>query len=159
VFHVLHGISLPVLITWDGCLYVDLAYVIFSSRFPQEWDFLRTPLYPIALKAGFWLLGKQALAAIAVSTLAGFCGVWMLGAAVRRAGSADAAAAAVVAATLYPTLVGYEHSTLTEAGTFALLALYVNALLWQPAAAASYKKPLALAGVITLGYYWRPTLL
>ena len=86
LFHLAHVPSLPLVMGYDGFLYVRLAEILGRPQFATEWDYLRTPLFPCFLKVAFWLLGRQALAAIAVSSLLGFVGVWMLSAAVRRMG-------------------------------------------------------------------------
>src|SRR5713101_2243657 len=147
-FTLLHMLSLPVLVTYDGHLYVDLADVIGSRRFPGDWDLLRTPLYPLVLKLAFWLLGKQPLAVIAVGSLLGFVGIWALGAATKEMGYPRAAAAGVIAATLYPTLVVYEHSLLTEAGTFCFVALLVRLLVWNAEQMPVHLKAAALGSLL-----------
>lgn len=155
----LHTVSLPVLVTYDGHLYVDLADVLGSNRFPADWDFLRTPLYPLGLKLAFWLLGKQPLSVIALGGLLGFLGIWSLGAAVKEMGYPRAAAAGVVSATLYPTLVAYEHCLLSETGTFFFIALIVRAIVWMPERRSWQLKTSVLTALLAGGFYFRPTFL
>src|ERR1035438_2597274 len=46
-------VSLPILVTFDGYWYARLAEVLGTSRFATEWDYLRTPVFPVLLKAAF----------------------------------------------------------------------------------------------------------
>ena len=158
-FTLLHAVSLPVLVTYDGHLYVDLADVLGSSRFPGDWDFLRTPLYPLGLKLAFWLLGKQPLSVIALGSLLGFLGIWSVGAAVKELGYPRAAAVGVVTGTLYPALVAYQHSLLTETGTFCFIALIIRAIVWRPEHRSWLVRTTVLAVLLAGGFYFRPTLL
>src|SRR5215472_7968259 len=57
----LHLISLPVAVSYDGFVYIDMADVLGSARFPQDWNIARTPLFPLYLKLSFWLFGRQPL--------------------------------------------------------------------------------------------------
>jgi len=157
VLHVLHGISLPILATYDGAEYLRLADVLGSPNFSAEWDFGRTPLYPALLKLSGWALGRQALAAQAPGLLLGFLGVWCVGASLRRLGHPVWAALGLMALSFYPTLVTYEHTILTESGSFFFLALLLNVLTWQPA--SGKLKTGALVLVLIAAYYFRPTFL
>lgn len=157
LFHLAHVLSLPLAVSYDGFWYVRLAEVLGHAEFPEKWDFLRTPLYPLSLKVAFWVLGRHALAAVAVSSLFGLLGIWALGAAVCRITSPKAAAAVVVLLTLYPDLVAYEHCLLSEAGTFFFLGLLLLALLWETPRPAV--KTALITGVVLTGYYYRPTIL
>ena len=158
LFHLAHLISLPILITYDGHLYVDLADVLGTNRFPRDWDFLRTPLFPLALKLSFWLFGKQPLAVIGLQSIFGFLGIWSLSATIKRLGHPLVAAASMVLLTLHPTVVAYEHSLLSEIGTFFFLSLTLNLLLWKPTH-SPVLKTVSLVFVLTAGYYYRPTIL
>lgn len=157
LFHLAHIMSLPVVVSYDGFWYIRLAEILGTEQFSAEWDYLRTPLFPFLLKTAFWVLGRQPLAAIAAASILGFLGIWSLADALKRAGCPRAAAATLVLLTLYPVLVGYEHCVLSESGTFFFLALLLNVLTWETA--QQYRKTAALAGVIAVGYYFRPTLL
>jgi hypothetical protein len=150
-------VSLPVLVTFDGYWYARLAEVIGTARFAKEWDYLRTPLFPILLKLSFWLFGRTPLALIALQSAMGFGGIWLLGATLRRWGRTTEAAVTVVLLSAFPTLITYEHALLTEAGTFFFLALLlyvVTAPVVRPG-----RRALELAGVLALGYYHRSSLL
>ncbi|MBI3070975.1 MAG: hypothetical protein HYY84_02505 [Deltaproteobacteria bacterium] len=156
---ILHAVSVPVVITWDGQQYIDYADVLFSSRFPEDFDFFRVPLYPLALKIAFFVLGKNAMAVIATGSVFGFLGVWLLGSAIRQLGHPVLAAMCIVGLSFFPALIGYEHSALTEAGTFMFLALLVRVLLWSPAKASATRKTAMLVLVIAGGYYFRQSIL
>jgi 4-amino-4-deoxy-L-arabinose transferase-like glycosyltransferase len=154
---VIHAVSLPILVTFDGYWYARLAEALGTPRFSGEWDYLRTPLFPALLKCSFWLLGRRALTVIAVQTALGFAGICLLGAALRRLGRTIEAALAIVLLSVFPTLIAYEHALLTETGTFFFLALalYVGT---APARRPAWRTA-GLIVVIALGYYERSTLL
>ncbi len=160
VFNVLHLVSLPIEISYDGLGYIDMADVLFSGRFPQDWLPNRAPLFPLTLKIAFWAIGRQAQTAALVSSALGLAGILALGDAVRRIAGRAAASSVIVFVCLYPTLVVYQHSVLTEAGTFFFLALLVNIAV-RPAASrrAMWGRALALIAVSSLGFYWRQNIL
>jgi hypothetical protein len=151
------AISLPILVTFDGYWYAKLAEIVGTARFAAEWDYLRTPLFPILLKLSFWLFGRQPLGVIALQSAFGFGGICLLGATVKRLGRPVEAAIVVLLLSLFPTLVTYEHALLTEAGTFFFLSL----LLYVMTAPVSnpHRRVAELAGVLALGYYHRSSLL
>jgi Dolichyl-phosphate-mannose-protein mannosyltransferase len=157
VLCIAQAISLPLLVTTDGYWYAKLAEVFGTARFAAEWDYLRTPLFPILLKLSFWLFGRQPLAVCALQSAFGFGGIWLLGATLRRLGRPVEAAIVVLLLSFFPTLVTYEHALLTEVGTFFFLAL----LLYVLTAPGShpYRRVAELVGVLTLGYYHRSSLL
>jgi hypothetical protein len=155
-FTVLHAVALPMLMTYDGAQYVDLASK-FGKRFPQEWDFSRTPLYPAMLRVCFWLLGRQPVAAIVPGTVLGFGAAWCVGATLRRLGHPRTAAAAVLVLAVHPILVTYEHVLLTEAGSVFFLALLINVLTWKAGQPAWHTGALVLAAIAA--YCHRPTFL
>jgi hypothetical protein len=155
-----HIVALPIGITYDGHQYIDLADILGSSRFPHDWNFARTPLYPLFLKAGFWALGRQPLAPVVISSVLGLVGVLALGSVVTRISGKLAGSAVVVLLALFPTLVAYEHFVLTEAGTFCFLALILRFLLWPVQdARASWVKVAGLVCLLTAGFYWRQSIL
>lgn len=158
-FHAVHFISLPLNITPDGFGYVHLSEILFTERFPRDWYFLRGPLYSLLLKISFNLLGKNALAAILPGVLLGFAGIWALAAAARRAVSPLAGAVVCALLTLFPTLIAYEHTVLTEAGSFCFLALLTNVLLWQAPAERRWAKSALLIAILGGAYYHRAPLI
>jgi 4-amino-4-deoxy-L-arabinose transferase-like glycosyltransferase len=155
-----HLTALPVGITYDGHIYIDLANVLWSKRFPQDWFFARTPLYPCALKLSFWLFGKQPLSVVLVSSIAGLIGILAVGSAIKREAGPVSGLITLVLLSLFPTLVAYEHFALTEAGTFCFLALILWLLIWRPTAERhQWRKMAALVLVISAGYYWRQNVI
>ncbi|MGD0014494.1 MAG: hypothetical protein ABSD56_08735 [Bryobacteraceae bacterium] len=157
LIYLVHITGLPILITYDGHWYIELADVLGTGRFPAEWDFLRGPIYPGLLKLAFAVFGKQPLAVAALQGALGFAGIWLLGDALRRLGRPRAAAIAVLLLGAYPTLIAYEHAVLTEAASFFFVALLVNLLVvprWR-----MFARALALAGALTLAYYHRSSFL
>jgi hypothetical protein len=150
-------VSLPVFITVDGYWYAKLAEVVGTPRFPSEWDYLRTPLFPVLLKVFFWLFGRQPLAVAALQTTLSFAGIWMLAATLRRIGRTLEAALVFPLLAAFPTLTTYEHSLLTEAGTF----FFLSAILFV--ATSHFSSParhiVAIIGVLGAAYYHRSSLL
>jgi len=160
LFWIAHVLSLPIAISYDGYIYLDLADVIGSARFPQDWHPGRTPLYPLALKAAFAVLGKGPLAAIAVSSLFGLGATMLLTFATRRLVGPLWAALVLIILTFYPTFVAFQHFVLTETGTAFFLALLLYLLLWLPhSAGAAWAKTAGLVATLAVGYYWRPAIL
>jgi hypothetical protein len=159
LFHIAHAVTLPILITVDGSGYLQMAEVLGTERFWSEWYFVRTPLYPAGLKFFAWLVGQQPLAPILFGTLLGFCGIWAMAGAVKRAGFPLAGALIFVVLTFNPFIVAYEHAVLTEIGSFFFLALGVNLLLWRPAPSREKLKTPLLVVLLIAAYYFRPQLL
>lgn len=155
VFHVISATTLPLLITWDGHIYIRLADVIAGNA--SNWDFLRTPLYPVALETGFLLFGKGAMAVFVVQALFGIGGILLLGSIVRRSAGDIWAAGCIVLLAAYPTLLVYEHIVLSEPGTFFFLALIVWTLLTP--VRNMYCKAALITSAITAGFYHRQSLL
>ncbi len=153
-------ISVPVGITYDGHLYIDLADILGSHRFPADWSPARTPLFPLALKFSFWAFGKQSLAAIVVTSVAGLGGILVLGKVVRDLAGIGAGAISLIVLALYPTLVSYEHYVLSETGIFFFLAAMIWISLWTPTGRRGlWWKTAGLVVACTAGYYWRQNLL
>lgn len=152
-----HILSLTLIITVDGLWYIHLANILGTDKFPAEWDFLRTPLFPAFLKLAFWLLGRQAMAVIGLETCMGAMGVYLLSRRVLKLGREVEASVCLIALIAYPTLIAYEHLLLTEVGTFFFLALFVYV------GTATERKTIVgacvLAVVITAGFYYRSSLL
>lgn len=159
VFSFLHFVSLPLLVTWDGGEYIDLADVLGSERFPRDWQVLRTPLFPFSLKMSFSILGKGPLAAELVPFSMGVLGALLVASSVRRIAGDRAASGVLVMLALYPTLAVFDHAILTETGTFFFLACLLRLCLWRAdAVRMSWMKALSLGLVLSVGYYWRQTL-
>ena len=156
-FTFLHLLSLPFAASYDGMEYVHLANVLGSSAFPDGWNYLRTPLFPAALKLAFIVGGEQPQAAMLVTGLMGLGGVLLTGSTVRFIAGGAAGACALAVVVLYPVLIGYQHMLLSETGIFYFLAL----LVWLTV--RSDRRPalmaILMAATIAAGYYWRPTLL
>ena len=157
VFQVLHMIALPIMITWDGCLYIALSKTLFHENFVKEWDFLRVPLFPLSIKVFFGLFGEHPMSIIFLNSLFGFLGIWMLGSAVEREGYPKASAAAILLMSVYPILVTYQHTLLSDVGIFCCLSALINVTLWRPR--RMWHKTAALVFIVTVSYYFRPNLL
>ena len=160
LFALAHVVSLPMVITYDGLEYTDMAQILGSNRFPHDWYTNRTPLFPLALKVSLWMFGGQPLAPIVLGSTVGVIGILALGSVVRRMAGALAAAACVVLVSLSPTLVTYEHAVLTEAGSFCLLMLICRIAFQDPQNERGlWFRAALLALTFAAGYYWRQTIL
>lgn len=147
--------ALPLVMSWDSFLYVDHADAILTPRFATDFDFMRTPLFPLLLKAAFALLGKSAGAIVALNTALFLGGIVLLALALANWGHPGAAAAGSLALAATPSFIVYEHCALSEMGSFFFLALVAWALskdgpLWRWA--------IACILALTAGYYFRPTI-
>ena len=96
----------------------------------------------------FWLFGKQPLSAELVTSVAAISGILLLGATVRRIAGELAAAAAVASLAVFPTLVAYEHSVLTEAGTFFFIAAIVYLMVAGKDAGPSWRNVAGLVAAL-----------
>ncbi len=156
-----HTLALPLIISYDGMEYAHLANVLSGPSIISHWNFYRTPLFPLALNVAFWLGGEQPQSVLMVTTLLGTGGVLLVGLIVRRVAGPTSGAIALVLVSFYPVLIGYEHMLLSETGTFFWLTL----LLWSLVCLAPVSKARPIwvacwiALVISLGYYWRPSVL
>ena len=161
LFTFVHVAALPLVVSYDGMEYAHLANVLLSQPLVPNWDFLRTPLFPLVLKAMFQIAGEQQHAVLSVTAMFGLGGVLLMGSAVRQIVGSIGGAIALILMACYPVLIGYQHMLLSETGTFFFLALLVRCLVSfnQSANRQSLMFPLVIATTIVLGYYWRPTIL
>ncbi|MDB6148432.1 MAG: hypothetical protein JWO45_2096, partial [Spartobacteria bacterium] len=158
ILSLLHLIALPFVVSWDGYIYIDLADMLGHARAAADWDYLRPPLFPLLMKLIFKLTGRQALSVIMLNTSLGFFGSWLMGSTLKRLGHPVAAGCALLLITLFPLLVAYEHSMLSETGTFFFLAL-LTYLLVRDGGVRQRRKCAALILALIAGYYYRPTIL
>ncbi len=156
-----HMMALPLIVSYDGMEYVHLANVFSGPSFLSNWNFYRTPLFPLALNGAFRLGGEQPEAALLVTTLFGLGGILVTGWTVRKIAGATTGAITLVLLVFYPILVGYEHMLLSETGIFFWLALLLYSLVCLAPGSGRIAMwvPCWTALVLALGYYWRPTIL
>jgi hypothetical protein len=156
-----YALCFPLIVSYDGMEYTRLAYVLFSPDFASEWNFYRTPLFPLGLRAAFFLGGEQPESALLVTTLFGLAGTLLIGATVRRIATGTSGALALLILAVYPVLIGYEHLLLSETGTFFFLAL-VLCLFTRFATSQNPRNWSHVVGIclaVGIGYYWRPTII
>jgi hypothetical protein len=115
------------------------------------------PLYPLFLRASFDLLGRFPGAALLPGVLLGFLGVWVLADEVRRTRGDLAGAAVLVLLSAYPVLVGYEHTVLTETGTFCVLSVVVVLLSRLARTGITFTTMALLGATLAAGYLLRAT--
>lgn len=156
----LHAVALPLAIPYDGHEYIDFADVLFSGRFPRDWQPpIRTPGYPLLLKTAFGLIGHQPLAVVALNVALAWCLLLMIAHGVRAIAGGMAAGWAVLAVACFPLSVAYQHHALTETGVATFLTA-TAAVLIMPAttARAGWIKAIALVATLTAGYSLRQSL-
>lgn len=159
-FTLLHVLALPLVVPYDGHEYIDFAGVLFSDRFPDDWQPpIRTPGYPLVLKAAFAVVGRQPLAIVGVN--AAFA--WLMLLAVTRVtrllAGPVAAAVALLTVAVFPLSVAYQHHALTESGAAAWLTLVAAVLVMTDRSDRDgWWKAGLLAGVLAAGYYHRQSL-
>ncbi len=153
--------ALPLIVSYDGMEYVRLANVLSGPSVLSNWNFYRTPLFPLVLNRAFWLGGEQPEAALLVTTLFGLGGILITGWTVRKVSGATTGAITLVVLVFYPILIGYEHMLLSETGIFFWLALLLYSLvcLVRGSERVPMWVPCWTALVLAFGYYWRPTIL
>lgn len=155
-----HWITLPIYITYDGHEYILLADLLGTDRFWEEWNPIRTPGFPLALKVSLSILGRNSLAAQSVPVALGALGCLLVADSVRRILGQWAAAITLLVLGFFPTLVAFEHVVLTETGTFFFLALLVRLGVWAPTTVRdAWLRALAFALALTAGYFWRQTVI
>jgi hypothetical protein len=147
------------MISWDGYLYVQLADILGTSQFPSKWDFLRTPLFPLSLKMAFVVGGKNPLSVIVLNTFFGMTGILLIVSVIKQTWGRFSAAIALLLLSFYPTLIVYEHCLLSEVSTFFCLAIIIKLLSDSRPQYRFFLKALFLMLGVTIGYYFRPTLL
>jgi len=156
----LHVLALPLAITYDGHEYIDFAAVLFSERFPADWQPpIRTPGYPFVLEVAFRILGRQPLAVVVVNAAFTLGSLAIVAWAARWIAGPVAAGLAVLVVAAFPLAVAYQHHALTESGTAFYLTLVTGLLLLPaPSARAGWGKAAALALAVAAGYYHRQSL-
>jgi len=147
------------MISWDGYLYVQLADILCTPQFPSKWDFLRTPLFPLSLKTAFAVGGKNPLSVIWLNTFWGVTGIVLIVSVVKQRWGSFLAAVSLLFLSLYPALIVYEHCLLSEVSTFFCLALIIKLSCDHRLQYHYLLKALFLILGVTIGYYFRPTLL
>jgi len=105
LFSFAHTLALPLAISYDGYIYIDLGDMLGSPDLPERWHVFRGPLFPLALKVGTAVLGRQANAATAVVTSFGLATALIVGATTRLLVGPLAGAVAMVLIALYPSFV------------------------------------------------------
>ncbi|HYF48835.1 MAG TPA: glycosyltransferase family 39 protein [Planctomycetota bacterium] len=159
VFHLLHYIALPVLITVDGADYILLGRLAAALNFSEEYYFARPPLYPLLIEYSTRLLGRNAMAVQVPNLLLGFGAIWLAGTALKALNFPRAAAGLVVLLTLYPTFAAYEHCVLTETGSVFFLFLTIWLLVRSARNEHDWRWSIVLGVVLGISYHHRPTLL
>ena len=155
-----HVLALPVALSYDSRIYLLMADALFTPGFPGNFmPNIRTPGVAALFRLGFELFGRQPLGIVAINTLVASAGVLTLAFTVRRVAGNLGAAAALLLLAFCPLLISYEHFALSEAGTFAYLALITALLCWHPNTRRRiWLKALGLALLLAAGYQHRPPL-
>lgn len=156
-FSAIHVAFLPLSISYDGLVFLDLADILGSERFPRDWEVWRTPLFPLFLKVWLAAFGRSPHTLLAGLALLGLGVALTLGITARRFAGDAAAALVVVLVSAHPTFICYQHTVLSEVGSSLFLALFVCVLVVS--STRPWLKTLTLAALLGAGYYWRQPLL
>lgn len=158
IFTVIHFLALPLVITFDGHLYLDQALMLGTDRFWTDWHFLRTPLLQSITRLGFSVVGPNAELLVFINTVLGVAGLGVLYAILTRWLKPVAASCVVLLVGVNPLFVTYQHTFLTEMGSFFFLGLSCFALLRLVDEDFSWSSATLFGLTAALGYYFRPTL-
>ncbi len=158
VLTVLHFLGLPLLVTYDGHLYLDQALMLGEPRFWTDWHFLRTPILQLVTRLIFELVGVSSKSLIFINTIFGLIGIFCCYKIARFWASRRVATFSALVVALNPLLITYQHTYLTEAGSFAFVSLVTFLLLNAVESGFRVRQLIWLGTAITIGYYFRPTL-
>lgn len=159
LFTALQWIACPILVSYDGNEYIMLGDLLGSPAFRAEWNPIRTPGFPLALRVAFYFLGRSALAAQLVPLLCGALGCVLIADSIRHLFGEAAGIVTLFLLGLFPTLVAFQHMVLTETGTFFFLALLVRIGVRTPETSrAAWLRAAAFALVLSAGYMWRQSI-
>jgi hypothetical protein len=160
VFGFFHALALPLTVTPDGLVYLNLSDLFGTPDLPAHWHFARTPLFPLTLKVGTTVLGRQANAVVGVLSFLGIATVLVVGATTRILAGPVAGAVVILLVTWCPSFVAFQHHALSEIGTAFFFALLVLMLIWPSRNSSSHwGKVVALILILSLGYHWRSSML
>ena len=152
------AVQLKTILTSDSQQYIWLSNIIFQDKWTESWDFLRTPLYPISIKVFSAVFGKTVLALDLINVALSSAGLLLLASIFWP--HRGAVATMCCLGILFSDQLAYENMALSEIGTFFFIALTIRVLLAEK---LILKLPLAMALIlgltISVGYYWRPTIL
>jgi hypothetical protein len=152
------SVQLKTVLTSDSQQYIWLSELIFKENWTSNWDFLRTPLYPLAIKIFSAVLGKGVLALDLINVTLSSAGIILLASMFWPHRLAVAAISCL--GIIFSDQLTYENMALTEIGTFFFIALTTRILLAERHILNHPFLMACLLGLaITIGYYWRPTIL
>lgn len=112
---VLGAIALPIIVTWDGYGYLEIADAMAGAG-PAALRLSGPPLYPWMVSVAMRLLGTSADSVMAVNLLFFIGTDLLLFAIARKMIGRWAAAIVVLVYSLSPVVIGYAHSVLLQSG-------------------------------------------
>lgn len=133
--------------------------MIGEPRFWTDWHFLRTPVFQLLTRFTFSLLGQSSSTLLLITTSLGFCGLLVLGQILERWLERSTAYFIVFVVGCMPLLVAYQHTFLTETGSFFLITIIIASFLRCHDKNFSPSASFTSGVVVAIGYYFRPTLL
>lgn len=151
----------PIIVTFDSYVYLRLSKVLFTPDFPEQWYFLRTPLFPLLIKLQEYLFGLSARSLTAINVAFNIATILLVGATSRILAGPRLAALAVLLASLYPYSIGMSLTVLLESGTtfFVTLFCYLLVRPVQPGTGPQLRDAFLLALAMLLAYLHRQNLL
>jgi len=156
-FQILHLWLVPIIITYDGFEYIRYADLLGTARFHTEYYISRPPLYPALLRVSMELFGRNVYGVLLPGLILGNIGLLLIAVLLRRYERPLLSIFVLILTTLAPEFIAYQHTPLTEVGSFFFVALTIFALLYPRI--LGWRSVFLLAGTLGLGYYQRPTLI
>ena len=158
-FTALHFALLPLVLSWDSQAYIDQALMLGQARFWSDWHFLRTPMFQSITRAAFILLGENRIALLSVTVAMGFLGLLVTQRILREWLSPALSWLITLFLSLNPLLITYQHTFLTESGSFMWLGLVMLAFIRCVKRGFDTSSCITAGLTIAAGYYFRPTIL
>ncbi|BDA79183.1 hypothetical protein LPTSP3_g21130 [Leptospira kobayashii] len=157
MIHFIYLISLPLYISPDGFDYIRLANLFFTDKMYVDWNYLRTPLFPLMLRLYGSVVGFNAFTHISFLTLLGLFSALSLGYLVKEKSGAGVGAVIVFVLSLNPVLIAFEHSLLMETllcFSFCLFLVLLNLKIKN-----IFYHSLLMGIYVGILYYIKPNLL
>lgn len=155
--------TFPLLVTVDGNEYLDSALKIeklYSS--PSLWDAFRTPLFPAFIRLFLEIFGFGSFSLIFLNTLFLFFGLLLFAKVLEKWFGAFEVFTAAFFISLHPFIVTYQHSLLSECGSFFFISLITYTLSLNsktPVLFIFKKKDILFVLSVITAFFYRPSFL
>ena len=146
----LTAMCLPLVVTYDGHLYHELAAKVFNIDDWRSWDVVRTPIFPAALGFFFRLVDQPHNAVILLNVFFTLLGLFS----VRLVIPGRSTEISIVIVLMSPLLITYQHMLLSECALLFSVALIIASL-----SSKSTWRPYYICFSFLLAYYIKPSFL